>query len=229
VNAAEYGVRPARVLAAGYDYFSMDVLTAVAMHSISFGRTAIGLVIRPYETYRRIVDRGRVGELYALAGLLVAYFVLASVVKVATFRSFLLTRQFVVLSLAALVGYGVSVGTLWLAGIVVKAKVRFATLAVAWGYTLLPTVAWFFATSLLYVILPPPRTTSIMGILFSALFLVFSVTLLWWKVMLSYLTIRFTLKLDLPRIAAVCAIVLPVVGVYSALMYSWGIFKVPFL
>ncbi len=207
----------------------MDALTAFIISGVAFGRTAIGLVLRPYETYRRIIDRGRTGELTVIAALLCLYFALASVVKVATFRPFLLTRQFVILCLAAAVGWGVVVITIWSAGWIFKAKVRLETIAIAWGYTLLPTVAWFFVTSLLYVILPPPRTTSAIGVTFSVFFLVFSVTLLWWKAMLSYLTIRFALKLNLPRIVAVYVVIVPVLAAYSVLMYRWGIFKVPFL
>ncbi len=207
----------------------MDALATVAMGAVTLGRTTIGLIVRPYETYRRIVDHGRASELTAIAILLSLYFALASVVKIATFRPFIFTRQFVILFLAAVGSYGVTVGAFWLAGLILKAKIRLTALLVAWGYTFLPTVMWFFITSLLYVILPPPRTTSLMGLAFSGLFLVFSVTLLWWKVMLSYLAIRFALRLDVPRIIFACAIVFPIVAGYSALMYYWGIFKVPFL
>ena len=207
----------------------MDVLTALVVSGVAFGRTAIGLTVRPYETYRRIASHSRFGELLFIGIILVAYFALASIVKVATFRPFLLTQQFLILSVAALSSYIVAVGALWLAGRLVKAKFQLPTLAVAWGYTLLPTISWFLITSLLYVILPPPRTTSIMGISFSVLFLVFSATLLWWKIMLSYLTIRFVFKLDVSHIVAVCVVVIPIVAAYSALMYYLGIFKVPFL
>lgn len=207
----------------------MDVLTALVMGGVAFGRTAIGLTVRPYETYRRIVSHSRWGELFFVGLLLSAYFALASIVKVATFRPFLLTRQFVILWLAAVGGYGVVVTALWVAGAFLKVRTQARSLFVAWGYSLLPTIAWFFVTSILYVVLPPPRTTSFLGIAFSVLFLVFSATLLWWKIMLSYLTVRFVLKVDFSHILSVCAIVFPIVAAYSALMYYWGIFKVPFL
>lgn len=218
-----------RVFVPGYDYFYMDALTGLVVSGVVWGRTIIGLMIRPYETFRRIVDRGRLGELWYVGALSTAYFALASVVKVASFSPFLLSRQFVVLSLGAVSSYAVAVAALLIAGYAIKAKMKLSALAIAWGYTLIPTVIWFFMTSLLYVILPPPRTTSIMGIAFSVLFLVVSATLLWWKVMLAYLTVRFVMKIDLPRILAVCVIFVPIVAAYSTLMYRWGIFKVPFL
>ncbi len=196
---------------------------------ISFGRNAVGVVTRPYETYRTIVERAKCWELLCVAGLIAGYFTLASLVKVAAFHPFLLTREFMVLLGAAVVSYGVVVGLLWIVGRLVGGKGTLAGLACGWGYTLLPTVIWFFTTSALFLLLPPPRTTSVAGIVFSGLFLVFSVTLLFWKLMLGYLTLRFGLKLDLARILVVAGIVVPVLGIYSVGMYRLGIFRVPFL
>ena len=106
---------------------------------------------------------------------------------------------------------------------------RLRPILLGWGYTLIPTTLWFLVTSILYVVLPPPRTQSSAGILFSVLFLVFSTALFFWKFMLAYLTMRFGLRLDLLRIVAVTIICLPFLGLYSVLMYRWGIFRVPFL
>lgn len=207
----------------------MDVLTAFIVSSVGFGRTTIGLILRPYETYRKIANYSRWGELLIISALVGVYFALASVVKVAAFRPFLLTRQFFILWLAAMGSYAVIVLALWFASAMLKVRIEMRALMISWGYTLLPTIVWFLVTSILYVILPPPRTTSFLGISFSVLFIVFSVTLLWWKIMLSYLTVRFVLKVDLQRSIAACAIVLPVAAAYSVLMYYWGIFKVPFI
>lgn len=197
--------------------------------AISFGRNAVGAVTRPYETYRSIVESANGWELVCVAGLIAGYFTLASLVKVAAFRPFLLTREFMVLLGAAAVSYGVVVSLLWIVGRLVGGRGTFAGLACGWGYTLLPTVIWFFTTSALFVLLPPPRTTSMAGIVFSGLFLVFSVTLLFWKLTLGYLTLRFGLKLDLARILVAAGIAAPIVGVYSVGMYRLGIFRVPFI
>jgi len=191
----------------------MDVLTVIVVSSVSFGRTVIGLVFRPYETYRRIVSHGRFGELALVAFLIVVYFAFSGITRV----------------IAVFGSYCITLASFWLAGRIVRVKFHLGTLAIAWGYTLIPTLVWFLMTSLLYVILPPPRTTTALGISFSVVFLMFSATLLWWKMMLSYLTIRFVFKIDLPRIALMCTIVIPIVTAYSALLYYLGIFKVPFL
>lgn len=206
----------------------MDI-DRLLISAISFGRNAIGLVLRPYETMRRIVDRGSLYELPFIALLLAVYFALASLVKTAAFRPYLLTRQFVHLGGATAITFMLVITLLWVVGRLVGGRGSKRGVVLAWAYTLLPTTAWFFITSLLYVIIPPPRTTSPQGVAFSLLYLVFSATLLYWKLSLGYLTLRFGLKLDLPRIVVVLAIVVPLMGLYSIGMYMLGIFKVPFL
>lgn len=176
---------------------------------VAFSRNVIGLVVRPYETYRRIIDKGSVWEL-----VFIALFVVVS-----AFR-------FV---FAATATYALVVLLIWIVGQRVGGRGTLKSVAIGWGYTILPTVCWFFMTSLLYIVLPPPRTMSLAGIAFSALFLVVSVTLLFWKLTLGYLTLRFGLKLDLARILVVAAIVGPIVGVWSWGMYRLGIFRVPFI
>lgn len=197
--------------------------------AISFGKNTVGVVTRPYATYRTIVESANLRELPSIAGLIAGYFAIASLVKVAAFRPFLLTREFMVLLGASVISYAFVVTLLWIAGRLVGGRGTLAGLASAWGYTLLPTVIWFFTTSALFVALPPPRTTSMAGIVFSGLFLVFSVMLLFWKLMLGYLTLRFGLKLDLVRILVVAGIVVPILGIYSVGMYRIGIFRVPFI
>lgn len=207
----------------------MDVASALIVDGVAFGRTLIGLMTRPYETYRRIVLHGRSGELIFVALMLSCYFVLASIVKVAAFRPYLLTHQFVLLALGVASGVLLSVLCLYAVAYVLSAPVKLKPLIIAWGYTLVPTVMWFFSTSMLHVLLPPPRTASFPGIVFSIVFIVFSITLLWWKITLSYLTIRFCLKLNFVKsllIALACA---PVLTGWSVVMYKIGVFKVPFL
>ena len=79
--------RRARVFDEFSDYLYMDLLSELIVSAVAFGRTAMGIITRPYETYRRIVTHGKPGELVFIAALLGIYFALASVVKV--FRPFL--------------------------------------------------------------------------------------------------------------------------------------------
>lgn len=212
-----------------FDYHSMSWTSAFVVSAITFFRTMIGLISRPYETFRRVILDGSPKELVFLGLLLGVYFALASLLKVASFRPFLLTEQFIVLYGGAVSGVAISAGMLYMVGRILGSRATFQRLFIAWSYTILPTVFWFFATSVLYVIFPPPRTTSTLGTLFSFLFIVFSVTLLGWKMTLSYLVLRFGLKFDLKRNIVVAVVCAPVLAYWSVLMYRWGIFKVPFL
>ncbi|MBP9814570.1 hypothetical protein KBC80_05300 [Candidatus Woesebacteria bacterium] len=207
----------------------MDRTHTLLGSGIAFGRNIIGITTRPYETYRRIVDHGSLWELVYIGLVLAVYFALASLVKTAAFRPFLLTQQFVLLYSAALLGFLVTVLALWLIGTIVGGVGKSTSLALGWAYTLIPTVTWFLATSLLYVVLPPPRTTSVLGISFSIVFLLFSAMLFWWKLTLAYLTLRFGMRLDLGKIIIVAALSLIIVGLYSRFMYTLGIFTVPFI
>lgn len=207
----------------------MDSFSGLIIDGVTFGRTCIGLVTRPYETYRRIIHHGKRGELLYVALFLGLYFALSSMVKVAAFRPFLLTQQFFVLVLGAASGALIATASLSFVGKVFGARVRFESLLLGWSYTLIPTASWFLATSVLYVLLPPPRTTSLLGVIFSLLFIVFSATLLWWKVTLSYLTMRFGLKLDLGKSIIVALLCIPGMTIWAWSMYALGVFKVPFL
>lgn len=199
------------------------------MTGIVFLRTMWGLFFRPYETYRRITRDGSLKEVVVISILIAFYFAIASILKVAAVRPFLLTEKFVTLYAGAVSGIVISVGMLRFVGQLLGSKVPTRTLLVAWVYTLLPTLMWFLVTSVLSVILPPPRTPSFLGMLFSMLFIIFSVTLLWWKITLAYLVLRFGLKFDLKRNVIVAVCCAPALAGWSMLMYKWGVFKVPFL
>ncbi|MBI5449643.1 hypothetical protein HY948_05010 [Candidatus Gottesmanbacteria bacterium] len=207
----------------------MDLTGNLLAGGVAFVQNLTGIMIRPYETYRRLVARRSLWELVYLGVLLLGYFTLASLVKTSAFRPFLLTRQFVVLAAAAATTYLGVVGILWAVGRKLGGKGTFTGIMVGWGYTLVPTLVWFFITSLLYVVLPPPRSTSTPGVIFSIVYLIFSVTLFWWKLILAYLTLRFGLRLDLQRIILVALVAVPIVSIYSVAMYWLGIFRVPFL
>lgn len=207
----------------------MSLFDHVFLPGIRCIRTIYGLVYKPYATYRDIINHGHLGELIYLSLILAVYFAFASLIKTTAFRPFLLTKQFAVLVSSVGATYLLVIGLIWIIGKRLGGRGELSKVGLAWAYTLIPTVVWFLATSLLYVILPPPRTTAPLGILFSLLFLIFSATLFFWKITLAYLTLRFGLRLDLLRILAVWAISLPIIGVYSFGMYKAGVFKVPFL
>jgi len=207
----------------------MDLIAYLSLSGIAFSRHVVGIILKPYQTYRAVAERGKWGELFYILIVILVYFAMSSIVKTASFRPFLLTKQFITLSAGALAGYLFIVGIMGGIGKLWKKGKSAEGLAVAWGYTIIPTALWFFTTSLLYVILPPPRTESFLGVAFSLVYLVISAVLLFWKAELYYLTLRFGLQLDLSKIIGVTTLLIPVLVVYSLFMYKLGIFRVPFL
>lgn len=207
----------------------MDILCPLVLGALRFGRTTIGLITRPYETYRNIVHHGILWETVWMWAIVSLYFAVTTIVKTPVFRPFFLTKHFLTVLIAAIVGYLLLSCSLWILGRLVGGKGSLREMFLGWGYTLIPSVLWFFATSLLYVLIPPPRTTSLAGVSFSILYLVFSATLFFWKITLAYLSIRFGMRLDLAKISIVTLGMIPIIGIYSFMMYRLGIFKIPFI
>lgn len=205
----------------------MSDQVVIAFYKVA--RTVVGLIRKPYETYRAIINHGSLWELLPLSLLIFSYLIIASVVKTAAFRPYMLTKQFIVLAVAVGITYGLVVGLVWIVGRMVGGKGSLRAVVLGWAYTLVPTVCWFLVTSILYMVIPPPRTDSPLGVIFSLLFLLFSSVLFFWKFVLSYLTLRFSLKIDLFRIALICVISIPIIAIYSFGMYRLGIFKIPFI
>ena len=197
--------------------------------AIAFGRHVVGIIVRPYETYRHIIDHGESAEFGYLALVLAGFFATAATVKTASFRPFLLTRQFLVLGSATGATFLLAVSLFWLFGRMFGGSGTFKGFSLGWAYTLMPTLVWFWMTSLLYVFFPPPRTQQPLGMAFSFVYLFVSAILLLWKVILSYLSLRFGLQLGLGKILGLSAVVLPILVGYSVGMYKLGIFRIPFI
>lgn len=205
-----------------------SIITSLVFLVLGFFRNTWGSVHSPYATYRALhkEDPYQLFIVFFLTGL---YFFLISPIRLHTLHPFLLTinaSRLFTLSLAAYLGI---CGFLWGVGRVFKKSPELRAILLSWGYSLVPTLLWFFTTSLFYVVLPPPRYETWPGRMFSILYLAFSLSLFLWKGMLYYLTLRFTLKLDLQRIIVVSCVFFPLLLVYSWGMYQLGIFRVPFV
>lgn len=197
---------------------------------ILFGRSLAGCVNSPYVTYRRLaVKEADLGQTLFIPVFIILYFAFVSAIRGSIRNPYLLTMKFNLLLFASIFGFLIMVGLFYTAGKLVGGKGNLRQIYLLWIFSLIPTLVWFFATSILYLLLPPPRTFSFPGKLYSVVFIAFSIAVLFWKTVLYYLTLRFSLKLDLWRIIQVSALVLPSVLVYSLLMYRWGIFRIPFL
>ena len=200
----------------------------IGLAGFSFARHVVGIITRPYETYRHIVEHGSTWELVYIGVLCALYFFVAALLRTSLYAPFLLTRQFFTVFGVTGLTFLFIVGIYWASGRMFR-HVSIKGILMGWGYSLVPTLLWFWMTSILYVIVPPPRTTSVLGVAFSIVYLLLSATLLFWKITLSYLALRFGLRLDLMKILLINLIILPLIGLYSIEMYRLGIFRVPFI
>ncbi len=97
------------------------------------------------------------------------------------------------------------------------------------SYSLIPTLIWFGSNSFFYLTIPPPRRITPLGKLFGVFFITFSLSLLIWKIILSYLAIRFSSKLNFYRVVYLIILYLCVFFPYSIIVYHFKIFRIPFI
>lgn len=108
-------------------------------------------------------------------------------------------------------------------------NVQLSSFVFTYSYSLLPTLIWFISNSIVYKLVPPPRTFSILGKAFSTFFIAYSVSLFLWKIILFYLSIRFSAKLNFYRTLYLIILYLCIFLPYSFLLYYFKIFRIPFI
>lgn len=206
------------------------VLNVVFQSFLSFLKTSYGCFNRPYETYRKL-SSGSFNLISAsfIFFFVICYFVWVSLIRTPFRNPFVLTYNFGLSFLASITGFSLIVGILYFLGEKMSEKISIEKITVLWSYSLLPTLIWFFCTSLIYMILPPPRTLSVWGKGFSIVFISFSIALLGWKIILYYLTLRFGLRISFKKILGLSFMVIPIICIYSVGMYYLGIFRIPFI
>ena len=108
-------------------------------------------------------------------------------------------------------------------------KVNFKSFVFTFSYSLFPTLIWFICNSILYVLLPPPRTLSFLGKGFSIFFVAFSLSLLAWKLILVYLSLRFSSRLGIYRILYMIFLYMIWFIPCTIFLYHFKLFRVPFI
>jgi hypothetical protein len=196
---------------------------------IVFIENAFGCLNHPYITFRKLAASKNIRQTVFIFLLVLSYFAFATLLRTGMRNPYLLTLKFNMLLFAGLIGFFGMIVFLYLFGRLLGSPTSFKTFFLLWSYTLLPTLVWFFVTSILYLIFPPPRTMSILGKLYSIIFISFSMALLIWKLILYYFALRFGARLDLWRIGFISIMLLPLIVIYSLSMYRLGIFRIPFL
>lgn len=197
---------------------------------MSFLRHSLGTVVKPYETYRELTKAVFPLEALFIGLFVVGYIGMASILRRGVdFGPLLLTLRFGKIFWGIFFTFILAWGCLYFVGVFFGGKGAPKSLFLPWVYSLLPTTVWFWLTSLLYFLLPPPRTAAFTGQIFSLIFIAVSLTLFYWKGILYYFTLRLGHKLDLLRILYVSLIVFPLGTLYSVFTYKLGLFRVPFI
>ncbi|MCL5675525.1 MAG: YIP1 family protein [Patescibacteria group bacterium] len=203
---------------------SLSLLRLFARFSVN----TYGVFHKPYETWRRLVQESDLGQIAIWGFLLWAYLSVAVVVKNglatgALFLTFNLNRLFNI----TVVSFMAVTLLFWLAGTWCHGRGSLKEVAASWVFSYLPTLIWFFSTTILYLILPPPRTQSFLGQIFTLVFLAFSLSLLFWKIILYYLTMRFALRMNLWQILRASLVIVPALTCYFLLLNRLGFYKIP--
>lgn len=185
---------------------------------IIFLRRSIGLIFTPYATMRKISVGKEWQDTLWIGVASVIYFFITNSVRswISGFLGAFALFVGSIIFFSLLPGSG-------------KVKEKLVRMAKTWSYTLLPTLIWFYSTLLFYFIVPPPRTTSLLGKSFSIFYIAFSGSLLVWKLILVYLSVRFSLRIHLYRVIYYILIYLTLSIPLWIFLYNSGISRVPFV
>ena len=167
---------------------------------------------------RKISLESKMSEIVWIGILIVVYFMITNSV-----------RFWIIGMIGFLILYFVSIiffSTLPTAG---KYKDILKRVIITWSYALLPTLIWFYSTLLFYFIIPPPRTISFLGKAFSIFYIAFSASLLIWKLILIYLSVRFSLRVHLYRIFYYLLLYFALSIPLWVVLYIYGISRIPFV
>jgi hypothetical protein len=185
------------------------------------------LIIFPYRTMRKISFEKDRYQLIVISVLIFLYFKFiyflrdkpypATFLFIVFLTDFLLTISFFYL-LTKVIGSDKN-----------RREISFSSFIFTFAYTLFPTLIWFLSTSFLYIVLPPPRTLSILGKGFSIFFVAFSLSLLIWKLILVYLAVRFSSKQNFFKIFYMLILYLAWYIPCSIILYNFRLFRVPFI
>lgn len=197
---------------------------------ILFARNVYGTINKPYITFRKLAETEKdFWQVIYIYIVIFSYFGLVSLARAGLRNPFLLTMEFNILIFGGLSGFAAVILLVYLFAMIYKVHTKITAIILLWSYTLLPTLIWFFGTTILYILLPPPRTLTVQGKIYSIIYIAFSIGLLYWKVILYYLTLRFALRIDLFRIILSSVFIWAYTFLYALIMYRLGIFRIPFI
>lgn len=185
-------------------------------------RRFILLVLTPYKTLRKISLENDCSQIFIILFFVFFYFQLAS-----SLRKTVISPN--VIFVIFLINFFLTNLFFYFLAKLSNKEIKFKSFIFTFSYSLFPTLLWFITNSFVYYFLPPPRTLSILGKLFTFVFIAFSISLLAWKLILFYLSLRFSTKLGFYRILYLALLYLSIFIPYSILLYQLKIFRIPFI
>lgn len=196
----------------------IDLITALVLVIRNF----ILLIFYPYKTMRKISFEKDYYQLLIIFGLVFLYF---------KFIYFLRDKPYpaTLIFLIFLFNFFLTVFFFYFLSKVFEKRLNWKSFVFTFSYSLFPTLIWFLSTSMLYILLPPPRTLSLLGKGFSIFFIAYSLSLLIWKFILVYLAVRFSSKQNFFRILYMIVLYLIWFIPYSILLYNFKLFRIPFI
>lgn len=184
-------------------------------------RNFVFLIFSPYKTIRKISAEDDYYQLGIIFCLVFIYFKFIYYLRSDPYPA---TFVFIIF----LINFLLTTGFFYLAS-KSSGKVNFRSFVFTFSYSLFPTLIWFITNSILYVLFPPPRFPSLLGKGFSIFFIAYSISLLVWKLILFYLSLRFSTKLNFFGISYLIVLYLMWFIPYSIFLYNFKIFRIPFI
>lgn len=179
------------------------------------------LILSPYKTMRKVSNENDPYQLAIIFFLVFIYFKFIYFLRSDPYPASLI---FLVFS----INFFLTTSFFYLLGKNEK-KIFFRSFVYTFAYSLFPTLVWFISNSILYILVPPPRTFSLLGKGFSIFFIAYSISLLAWKLILFFLSIRFSTKANFYKIIYWMILFFAWFIPYSVFLYYFKIFRIPFI
>lgn len=207
----------------------LSVVTNISATLIVVFRNYLKLITSPYKAMRRIAGTKDMWEVYLIFAAVYGYFVFAQIVRQQSLDPFTISSSSLVSFGFFLITFVLITGFFYRLAMRFGHASRYKSYVFTFAYSLLPTLIWFFATSVLFLLFPPPRTQSFLGLSFSLMFIIFSVILLLWRILLLYLSLRFSSRASFYTLIFMLILFAVWFLPYSVLMYALQVFRVPFI
>lgn len=194
-------------------------------------RNALRLITDPYKTMRTVAKEHDPLQIIIILTISCLYFAYAASIRNSTINPFVISHSALVASSVFLTTYILSLGLLYSLGRLLRVDNTNLAKSLCYlsAYSLLPAFFWFICTSTLFMLFPPPRQATALGGLFSVIFIVYSLTLLFWRFVLLYLTIRFSFRSSFSTTVSIMMIYVAWLLPYAYMLYVRGLFRVPFI